>query len=311
MLEQLRLDAAAVEVIRALRESGIRPLLFKGPSTARWLYDAAWERGYGDVDLLVAPHEHARAGQLIAGLGYRDYTDFDHEHEGRVHASQWLRVDQGIAIDLHHRLTGTRGDADVFRTLCEGTDTIRLGDENVETLGPDARAVTLALHAAQHGATSTRPLRDLHRGLERLDDDAWRRAAELADRLGATEAFAAGLRIVAPGAEMADRLGLGTGASVEVHLRAAGATVALGLMGMLDSRSWRSRAVMVRRELVPSQGFMRVWQPLARRGRLGLAAAYAWRPLWLAWKLPAAIRDLRRARRQAAVGRRPSLRPPG
>jgi Uncharacterised nucleotidyltransferase len=309
VMDQLRLDAAAVEAVRALREAAIRPLLFKGPSTARWLYDEAWERPYGDIDLLVAPADHARGGEVIAGLGYVDYTDFD--HAGRVHASQWMRADKGIAIDLHHRLTGTRGDPQVFRTLCDSTETIQLGSEQVETLGPDARAVVLALHAAQHGATSTKPLVDLRRGLERLDDHAWRRAAELADRLGATEAFAAGLRILAPGAELAERLGLGTGASVEVHLRAAGATVALGLMGILEPRTWRSRVVMLRRELVPSRGFMRVWQPLARRGQIGMAAAYAWRPLWLLWKLPAAIRDLQHARRLAGGERRPSLRPPG
>ena len=78
--------------------------------------------------------------------------------------------------------------------------------------------------------------------------------------------------------------------TMEVHLRSAERRRGAELAGLLESRSWRSRAVVARREMVPSAEFMRVWQPLARRGPVGIAATYAWRPLWLGWKLPLAIR---------------------
>jgi hypothetical protein len=39
-------------------------------------------------------------------------------------------------------------------------------------------------------------------------------------------------------------------------------------------------------ELAPSGDFMRDSSALARRGALGLVAAYLWRPFLLAWKLP-------------------------
>jgi hypothetical protein len=300
VMGQLLLDAAGVEAVRALRAAGIRPLLFKGPTLARWLYTEPGDRPYGDIDLLVAPGEHVRAGRVIAGLGYEDRTDYDHGE--RVHASQWLRPDRrGGVIDLHRRITGTRGDDRAFAMLCESAAEIRLGDTAVETIGPDARTALLALHAAQHGTKLSKPLNDLERALEMLDLEAWTRAAAVADGLGASEAFATGLRLLRPGSELAARLGLAVEASLEVKLRAANATVALGLLGLLEPGSWRSRAHLLWRELVPSPQFMRMWKPLARTGTGGMAAAYAWRPLWLAWKLPGAALTLVRVRRQAAI----------
>ena len=57
---------------------------------------------------------------------------------------------------------------------------------------------------------------------------------------------------------------------------------------------------LVAHEMVPTRAFMRWWSPLARRGPLGLAAAYLWRPIWFVGHAPAGLRAWRRARRHAA-----------
>ena len=72
----LRLDRATGEVVTALRAHGIRSILLKGPSAARWLYDNESERPYVDCDLLVAPMEmtqcRGRARHVLdsAGTGW-------------------------------------------------------------------------------------------------------------------------------------------------------------------------------------------------------------------------------------------------
>jgi hypothetical protein len=76
----------------------------------------------------------------------------------------------------------------------------------------------VALHAAQHGDRWQplhdgdhwlQPVHDLHRALERVDLETWRRADALAWELGAGPEFAAGLRLDPTGADVADRLGVG------------------------------------------------------------------------------------------------------
>jgi hypothetical protein len=48
-------DVATAEVVEALRAAGVRSIVLKGPSIARWLYADGQPRPYGDTDLLVSP----------------------------------------------------------------------------------------------------------------------------------------------------------------------------------------------------------------------------------------------------------------
>ena len=66
------------------------------------------------------------------------------------------------------------------------------------------------------------------------------------------------------------------------------------LTGRMNGVAARARYAASR--AMPSPAAMRAWTPLARRGRLGLAAAYAWRLPWLAARLVPALRAVRAAR---------------
>jgi hypothetical protein len=66
------------------------------------------------------------------------------------------------------------------------------------------------------------------------------------------------------------------------------------------TRGARARAGLLLREALPSPEFMRWWSPLARHGRLGLAAAYGRRWLWLLAHAGPSVRTWRRARREPA-----------
>ena len=54
---------------------------------------------------------------------------------------------------------------------------------------------------------------------------------------------------------------------------------------------------IVVRQVLPPPDYLRFRSPLARRGPVGLAAAYAARPVWLARHAPRAVRAWRAARR--------------
>jgi hypothetical protein len=280
----LRLDAVTAEVVTALRAAGIESVLLRGPAIARWLYEDTNARLYVDVDLLV-PHGHIeRAEEVLVALGFSDHTvEGVLAHDRPTYAHTWLRGD-GSAVDLHYTLLGVRlAPERVWEALAAETEAISVHGTEARVAGSSGRALVVALHAAHHGAGVGQPLDDLARALELLPAELWEEASELAAQLEAQEAFATGLRLLEPGREVAHSLGLPPTRSTETALRASTPPpMALGFDWLATTPGMHAKAGLVARKIVPAPRFMRAWSPLARRGRAGLAAAYAWRLLWLA-----------------------------
>jgi Uncharacterised nucleotidyltransferase len=298
----LRVDSVTREVVTAMRDAGIRTVLLKGPSTAAWLYGGNAARPYGDSDLLVAPGAYPQAGHVLRELGFSPVVDLWHSG-----SQEWLRSSDASCVDLHRSLIGVLASPQtVWDELASETETLGVGGIEVEVLRIPARALHVALHAAQHGEEAGRPREDLTRALRSADERVWRQAADLARRIDAVSAFAAGLRLDPAGELLAERLELSGGPLPSVALRAGpGIPVAIALESLARERSLRARARLSLRSLVPSPLYMRRWSamhmtrwPTAVRGRpLGLAVAYLWRPIWILLRLPKAISAWRRARR--------------
>jgi len=292
-------DVAGREAIAGLRDAGVPVLLLKGPALT---HAFGSRRVYGDVDLLVPPGEADRAGTVLESLGFRRLLrDGDVPLRGAQHAHEWRRDADRASVDLHVTLSGAGVPPEaVWAALDATAGPLGSGEVNARVPAPHALALLVALHAAHHGPGETKPLADLERALTVLPPETWRAAAELATRLDARAAFAAGLRLSPAGRQLAGRLGLGRRMSPDVSLRAAGAPPpALGLLGLLESDGGiRAKAGLVARGLVPSPAGLRLGRPIARRGPLGLATAYVTHPLWLARHLPPSLAAVRRARRE-------------
>ena len=190
----LALDSATAELVRLLRDGGVRAIVLKGPAIARLLYGDA-PRSHDDIDLLVAPTDVGRAGERLSTLGFRLATVSDY-------AQPWIRAD-GVTVDLHTTLIGLGASPErAWDELARATERLQLRDAEVEVLAPEAVAMHVALHAAQHGVLAGKALTDLTLALERLPEEVWTRAADLARRLEAAPAFAAGLRLVPAGEDV-------------------------------------------------------------------------------------------------------------
>ncbi len=300
----LRLDFAAADVIAALRERGIRSILLKGRALQDLLYADGAPRPYDDVDLLVPRPLLREAGEALEALGFE--LLYAGETAAVPHAETWIRRPAWVAIDLHWTLPGVgAGAGDVWEALSTSTVKVAIGGGEAETLSPPATALLIGLHAAQHGPARWHTMEDLERALVRLDEPTWQAAAGLAQRLGAEERFAAGLRLAAAGRELADALGLPERRSVETILRGGSeTTLSLGLEKLARTRGLKRKLVLVTRELFPSPEFMRTFWPRARAGRLWLALAYPRRLVWLALRLGPAFVAWRRAVDQSHPGRR-------
>jgi hypothetical protein len=292
-----RVDVSTAEVVRELRADGMRPIVLKGPAIASWLYGKDSLRFYVDTDLLLAEAELARAERCLLRLGFTKRLE-DADTPGWRAGDMWARADDGSVVDLHLTLNGVGvAPSELWTALSEFTEVIRVAGLEVEVPAPEARALHIPLHAIQHGARVAEPLDDLARALTVLDAETWTAAALLAERVGATPAFAAGLRLHPLGQRLAVELDLPTPRSVEaVLLTGDPPPGALSLALLSSAPGVLGKILFAVRKVVPSRRFMRFWFPKAARDARWLAAGYLWRPIWLLLRVRPALHAWRQAR---------------
>ena len=295
-------EQATAQAVEVLRAAGVEPVVLKGVVTSRWLRPRPGTRYSMDVDLLVAQDKRRAAETALTGAGYERL--FHDAGDEAAHADTWVR-DGAFAIDLHRSVVGAQASAEVvWVALRDASAAVTIAGVECLVPSPPARGLLVALHAGQHGPRDPRMLDDLELVLERLTQPEWETAAALARALRADDALAAGLALSARGAALVEALGLPAPRTTEAVLRAGDAPpTSLGFERLAQANGVRARAVLVAHEFLPHPSYMRVWSPLARRGRAGLVAAYLVRPFWLArWAFPG-LRAWSRARGAAGSGR--------
>jgi hypothetical protein len=274
----------------------------KGPSLARWLYEPDVERTYGDTDLLVSPDAGPAAERVLERLGFVAQLAGLGSDELSDHWARAWRRDRSV-VDLHVGFYGFEVDpVSAWRILSSRTEWMEVLGSPVETLAPAPKALLVVLHCAYHGGRAKRAMLDLERALMRLDDRAWWEATAVARELGAVGGLAAGLSLTDEGRRLAGRLGIADRASSAALLRRT--EIADGLARLSAAPGGVAKARLLLRELIPSPAFLRWQTSLARRGRRGLLAAYAWRWAWLARRAPTAYRALRQIRTEPRARRR-------
>ena len=289
------LDATAVEVFDAFAAAGVDALLLKGPALARLLYKDGEHRAYSDVDLLVAPRDLAGDRRSLSRLGYTNASEplgID-DVGGVVHAETWTASGHGSSeaamVDLHWRLPGSQAPAQVaWDALVARRTDVEVGGRHVPVLDRVGLALHLATHVAQHGTGYPQPLEDLALGLERWPEQVWREAEDLARQIQALDAFAAGLRLVPPGAALAEELGLPATDELEWAIlhRDERPRGTFHLQAFAEARSLAERADALRRALLPTRAWIRWQHPWASAGGAWLIAAYGLHlmraPVWAA-----------------------------
>jgi hypothetical protein len=143
-----------------------------------------------------------------------------------------------------------------------------------------------------------KPLEDLRRALARTEESRWSSALELARAYRGVPAFAAGLQLLPEGRDLARKLDLGEVRSLQHEIRREDNVIAEELYALLSSDVGIGRKLAIAAsDVFPGPDYMRWWSPLARRGKLGLAAAYVWRAIWIVSQAPRAINTLWRIQR--------------
>ena len=268
-----------MEVVRALREAGIRSLLLKGP-TLQFLYGDT-SRTYVDSDLLVSVSEIESAEQVLIQLGFETPPLLPKDRPWV--ARPWVRDRDQIMLELHRTFEGIEATPDrAWTVLIRSTSSIELRGETVEALSLAGRVLLIALHALEHRSQPMKPIEDLERALKEIGTDTWADAAGLADEIDALPAFIGGLSKTPSSTPILEALNLEQPTSLGVALRQADVPpMAVGINWLMNRPGFSSKFSLVLRKLFPSPSYIRSWFPRAKGNVLWLAAAYAWRPIWL------------------------------
>ncbi len=296
-------DLVTAELTVALEAAGVPSILIKGPAIATWLYRGDESRLYGDTDLLIRERDWQRAIEALEGLGFEDdLSPLAHPRMESETGYPMSRVADGAAVDLHLNLFGIGAGPDAaWEAFGEGAVRQLVGGKEVLMPSHPARLLHISLHAVQHGGELLpKAMHDLRRAIAVAPESTWREARELAVRLDAEETFATGLRLTPEGSALALALGAGQRESEGSILRMARVPTAEGFLELSRVPSLRGKLALALRELFPNPAFMRWWTPLARRGGLGLLAAYGWRLLWLGYRAIPGYRAWRRAVERAS-----------
>jgi hypothetical protein len=308
LARNFRLDVKGAEIRQALNAAEIRTVLIKGPAFARLLYpDPAW-REYTDIDLLIDPQAMREAEQLLIDEGFRRFEEEGPVRQtdaavgeavgaqGASHSVAWVRDRDSFVVDLHDSLPQVGVPEDVvWDQITRHLDLLDVAGVPTEILDRPATALLVALHAAHHGPGWSTAIRDLAGAVDAFEMECWEAARDLAVTLDAAGPMGVGLGLIEGGRAIARRLLLPTEPSSAQRLLWAGAPWSASVVEALRNQpDLRSKAWLLLRILAPSPAALRRGSALARRGRLGLVAAYGLRPLQIARRLPAALRARQR-----------------
>jgi hypothetical protein len=292
-------DKTAAEVIQQLEESGIEAILLKGPATADLIGEPT--RTYVDCDILVPSSLFDEAEAVLDRIGLKLVAMDVFKHDWLRHAHTWTGPG-GAEVDLHRTFIGVGEDPTLlFGRLRKSTQEMEVGGRRVRVLTPPARLLFLTLHAAKDGTRVKGPVQDLQKAAERVPEDVWVEAAEVARELGALPSFVAGLSLAPLGMKILDRLAIHAVPETATLIRTieGAPPLAVGVDWFVRQRSLPRMLSLAIHKTFPPVHFMRAWSPLARKGKFGLIGAYLWRPVWLLQNIGPAVAAWHRARRRS------------
>lgn len=255
------------QVLDALAQAGLAPLLFKGAALAYRHYAQPWLRPRLDTDLLIREDEADDAAAVFERLGFLRVPRPTGEHV--THQFNYRTMSRGICLeyDVHCRLL----DPEVFSGLLS-YDELAGAAVPVPPLGPAARSIgdvhaliVACTHRVAHhyDTDSLLWLYDIDLLARRLDERGWNEITALASERRIRQVCARGLGLAAGlfGAPVPAEVLAHLTSAHEIEPTAAYLRPHLRRVDILRSDlhalgGWRVRAQLLREHLLPAPRYI-------------------------------------------------------
>ena len=173
-----------VSALRALSESGVDAITFKGPALAIAAYGDLSLRRFVDLDLIVRRNDVARAIEVLSALGYAPAGDLDPQHQSVLLEHQHnLQFTRGrMIIELHWQVASELFASSVTaEDLWQQLDKVRVSNAEVKTLSRDDLLFALCVHGSRHLWQRLAWICDIDRVMTMQPELDWARLIERAD----------------------------------------------------------------------------------------------------------------------------------
>lgn len=190
----LALSDQAARVMAAFRKAGVPHALVKGQAFARDLYDEAADRPFTDIDLILPASAAARAGEVMAELGYVQFKRERFDKSEQNEEQKWgLQGDRLMLVELHGNLVHVPAlRRRISFGYAEHADACAGGDRPVA-----GHFVTAVIHAAAgHKFHQLRLLVDVMQAMRRLSGSDLDHLAGVVARLRIQPEVAMSLQLV-------------------------------------------------------------------------------------------------------------------
>lgn len=151
----LALLARTIDAVQLLANSDVEAVVLKGPWLAQRLYGDYGLRCCVDVDLLVQPHEFARAARAFARAGYQHDTPLDDatlaRHLRTQHDLAFTHPQDGTLIELHADVAQPHYAYQMpLPEWWQQRRRIKTGGHELTVLNDEHAFLLAVLHAAKH-----------------------------------------------------------------------------------------------------------------------------------------------------------------
>ena len=173
----LKKESELLEVLNALADRGIDPIVFKGIPQACLFYRDPGIRVAKDIDVLVKPSQIEDTKQILLDRGYKVYSGLRTEESYRKYHFHLIFTrgeSMDIVIEVHWSLLspqkGHTIDYDIFQ---ENTSSFNIQEKTLKTFNTPFTLWFLSVHLSYKSFFDFRTLIELKRLASEMREDGW------------------------------------------------------------------------------------------------------------------------------------------
>lgn len=197
VMQNMRMTAELIRIMRLLEENGIAALAFKGPTLAQLAYGDITLRQYCDLDILIKPQDLLLASQLLIRHNYQPRVSIEYLHNQTfLDVNHDISFYSDISVELHWRLFEKQLLVQFNPELIWSEyETTEIQNKALKTLKAESLLIYLCIHGSKHAWERIEWITDLDKLIGCKQDLDWQQIIQKSIALKVEHLVLLGLKL--------------------------------------------------------------------------------------------------------------------